>query len=41
MNEENNPGAGMEIIESEVELGKQRIVGEKSFDQKDKSGHND
>ena len=28
MNEENNPGAGMEIIESEVELGKQRIVGE-------------
>ena len=28
MNEENNPGAGMEIIESEVELGKWRIVGE-------------
>ena len=28
MNEENNPGAGMEIIESEVELGKRRIVGE-------------
>ena len=26
MNEENNPGAGMEIIESEMELGKQRIV---------------
>ena len=26
MNEENNPGAGMEIIESELELGKQRIV---------------
>ena len=28
MNEENNPGAGMEIIESELELGKQRIVEE-------------
>ena len=28
MNEENNPGAGMKIIESEVELGKWRIVGE-------------
>ena len=28
MNEENNPGAGMEIIESEVELEKQRTVGE-------------
>ena len=27
MNEENNPGAGMEIIESEMELGKQRILG--------------
>ena len=26
MNEENNPGAGMKIIESELELGKQRIV---------------
>ena len=26
MNEENNPSAGMEIIESELELGKQRIV---------------
>ena len=26
MNEENNPGAGMEIIESKMELGKQRIL---------------
>ena len=26
MNEENNPGAGMEIIESELELEKQRMV---------------
>ena len=26
MNEENNPGAGMEIIVSELELGKQRII---------------
>ena len=28
MNEENNPGAGLEIIESEVELGEQKLVGE-------------
>ena len=26
MNEENNPGAGVEIIASELELGKQRII---------------
>ena len=26
MNEENNPGAEMEIIESELELGRQRII---------------
>ena len=26
MNEENNPGAGVEIIVSELELGKQRII---------------
>ena len=26
MNEENNPGAGMEITESELELGKERIL---------------
>ena len=26
MNEKNNPGAGMEITESEMELGKQRIL---------------
>ena len=27
MNEENNSGAGLKIIESEVELGERRIVG--------------
>ena len=27
MNEENNSGAGLKIIESEVELEKRRIVG--------------
>ena len=31
MNEENNPGAGLKIIESEVELGEQRIVGENTL----------
>ena len=30
MNEENNPGAGMEIIESKMELGKQRILEDNS-----------
>ena len=34
MNEENNPGTGLEIIESEVELGEQRIVGENTFVEK-------
>ena len=27
MNEENNSGAGLKIIESEVELGERRIAG--------------
>ena len=34
MNEENNPGTGLEIIESEVELGEQRIVGENTLVEK-------
>ena len=34
MNEENSPGTGLEIIESEVELREQRIVGENTFVQK-------
>ena len=31
MNEENNSGAGLKIIESEVELGERRIVGENNL----------
>ena len=31
INEENNPGTGLEIIESKVELGEQRIVGENTL----------
>ena len=31
MNEENNSGAGLKIIESEVELGERRIIGENNF----------
>ena len=34
MNEENNPGTGLEIIESEVELREQRIVGENTLVEK-------
>ena len=34
MNEENNPGTGLEIIESEVELGEQRIVGKNTLVEK-------
>ena len=34
MNEENNSGAGLKIIESEVELGGRRIVGENNLIEK-------
>ena len=34
MNEENNPGTGLEIIESEVELREQGIVGENTLVEK-------
>ena len=41
MNEENNPGTGLEIIESEVELREWRIVGENTLVEKNKSSHGD
>ena len=41
MNEENNSGGGLKIIESEVELGERRMHRGKKFNQKDKSSHND
>ena len=31
MNEENNPGTGLEIVESKMELREQRIVGENTL----------
>ena len=34
MNEKNNPGTGLEIIEGEVELREQRIVGENTLVEK-------
>ena len=34
MNEENNPGTGLEIVESEVKLREQRIVGENTLVEK-------
>ena len=39
MNEEINSGAGLKIIESEVELGERRIVGGNNF--RDKYSHDD
>ena len=41
MNEENNSGAGLKVIDSEVELGERRIAGGNNFNRKDKSSHND
>ena len=31
MHEENNPGTGLEIVESEMELREQRIIGENTL----------
>ena len=41
MNEENKPGAVMEIVESGNGTGKMKNRRRESFDQKDKTGHND